>query len=83
MDNGEFPTSETPLAAYLLTAGFKLLTINYSSHPYIYHFSNNNNIKDAAQTYIIGLARVEPASYQRTYKQLVDTILNKRQWGSE
>jgi|TARA_Y100000034_G_C6563863_1_gene244096 hypothetical protein len=77
-------TTDTSLAAYLLSEAVPLTRIDYSRPRFKYFFGNGNSDEDAIQglatDYITGKARVDPAAYYRIFQKLTIAIKNKEQW---
>ena len=80
-----FRTSDTPLAAYLITLGNIPTEIDYSSPPrYEFVFSNSSEgIEQQASLYTAGLGRVEPITFNRILRKLSRIIHNQGQWGED
>lgn len=79
----DFRTTDTALATYLICSGYVLEEIDYSGPRYEYIFPNDNGILGHAQQYAAGLARVDPASYQRVNRKIARLIKSHRQWWEE
>ena len=81
----EYKTSDTPLAAYLITQGYLPLAIDYSTPPrYEIIFANaSKDIHDLASRYTAGLSRVEPIAFNRILRKLNRILRNQQQWGDE
>ncbi|KKM70539.1 hypothetical protein LCGC14_1439780 [marine sediment metagenome] len=78
-----FRTSDTALAAFLVTQGFPLSAIDYSSPRYEFVFDGNIDedlIKEASQNYQTSKALVDPATYNRILKTLLRTVRDRGQW---
>ena len=79
-----YSTSDTSLAAYLVTEGFPLTSIDYSNPRYSFAFDGNVDedvIQEKSQLYITGKALVDPAAYNRIFRILTKTVRNREQWG--
>jgi len=79
----KFPTSDTALAAYLITADYKLYSIDYSQPRFQFIFEDANGIKEAADLYLLSKALVEPTTFNRIYRRLTRTLHKQLQWGEE
>ena len=75
-----YPTSDTPLASYLITEGYLLESIDYSRPRFVFHFRNSSEIQKTAASYISGNALTDPSAYIRINKQLLTTIAHRQQW---
>lgn len=84
MDNAKYSTSDTPLAAYLISQGYQLTKIDYSHPRYEFIFDNGNldieQIKELAFSYLTGKARVDPTIYTRILRKLNRTVRDKGVW---
>ncbi len=78
----EFKTSDTSLAAYLVTKGLLPSTIDYSNPPrYEIIFANSSkDIHGLASQYIAGLTKVEPITFNRILKKFNRILRNQLQW---
>ena len=78
----DFKTSDTPLAAYLVTQGHLPPSIDYSRPPrYEIVFANSaDGIRELASEYSAGLATVEPIAFNRILRKLNRIIRSKIQW---
>ena len=78
----KYRTSDTPLAAYLVTLGHFPSIIDYSNPPrYEIIFANSNdNIRKLALQYGAGLAKVEPITFNRILRKFNRVIRNQTQW---
>ncbi len=84
MENVKYSTSDTPLAAYLISQGFPLAQIDYSNPRYEFIFDNGNldieQIKESSLSYLTGKARVDPAVYTMILRKLNRILRNKGVW---
>lgn len=84
MENTKYSTSDTPLAAYLISQGYPLQEIDYTNPRYEFLFDNGNldveQIKEVAFSYLTGKARVDPAIYTRILRKLNRTVRDKGVW---
>ena len=80
-----FRTSDTPLAAYLITLGNIPTEIVYSSPPrYEFVFGNpSKEIEQQASLYTAGLGRVEPIIFNRLLRKLTRIMHAQGQWGED
>lgn len=80
-----YRTSDTPLAAYLITQGYLPSAIDYSNPPrYEIIFTNApQSIRDLASQYTAGLSQVEPIYFNRILRKLNHILRNNLQWGFE
>uniref|UniRef100_A0A6M3IT79 DUF5659 domain-containing protein n=1 Tax=viral metagenome TaxID=1070528 RepID=A0A6M3IT79_9ZZZZ len=78
----DFKTSDTPLAAYLVTQGHLPSVIDYSSPPrYEIVFANSSeDIRNVAAHYNAGLAKVEPIAFNRILRKFNRILRNQIQW---
>ena len=82
--NGNFSTTNTSLATYLIIEGFELLSIDYTEPHYKFEFTNEpDNIQEYASKYITGKALVDPATFTRVNRKLIRLLKGKLQWGGE
>jgi len=78
-----YKTSDTALAAYLITANYQINTIDYSQQRFQFVFPDDNGIASAANLYLTSQAKVDPSTYNRIYRRLTRTIHRQLQWGEE
>ena len=78
----EYRTSDTPLAAYLITQGYLPSSIDYSTPPRweIVFGDVSEDIRDVASRYIAGLALVEPIAFNRILRRLTRIMRLESQW---
>ena len=78
----DFKTSDTPLAAYLLTQGHLPSIIDYSRPPrYEIIFANSiDDIRQLAAAYNAGFTTVEPIAFNRILRKLNRILRNQIQW---
>ncbi len=78
----EYKTSDTPLAAYLITQGNLPSAIDYSRPPrYEIIFANSaDSIRQLAAEYNAGLATVEPIAFNRILRKLNRILRSQIQW---
>lgn len=82
--NGEYRTSDTALASYLITEGFKLLEIDYSKPRYEFVFQNDSvQLHEHSRLYITSKALVDPATFTRINRKLLRLVKNQLQWWGE
>ena len=79
MNNG-FKTTDTTLAAYLITQSYILLSIDYSQPRYEFRFIDSSEITDCAWQYIAGKALTDPATFNRVNRKLIRIIHKQVQW---
>ena len=79
-NDNSFKTSDTPLAAFLKTQGFPLISIDYSQTRYQFHFTDSEQLQKAADSYLIGKALVDPSDFARIFKKLNRILYKKVQW---
>lgn len=77
--DGEYLTSETPLAAYLIQEGFDLLIITYqptrNGKPRaFYHFEDTAPLRTCVSLYNRGEATINLALYEHAKNSLLDRI---------
>ena len=78
------PTTDTPLAAYLIQSGFNLLEIQYEQKPNgkrqaTFVFENSLELRSHIDTYNRGRAKVNLALYEHTKSSLLDRIMRGAQ----
>jgi hypothetical protein len=79
-----YKTSDTALAAYLITQGHYPLHIDYEQPRFEYSFENNNiELAQHASKYVTGNALVDPATYNRVFRKLSRIVRSKIQWQDE
>jgi len=77
----DYKTTDTPLAAYLITQGYLPISIDYSNPRYVILFQRDTDISNHASRYISGFARVDPATFHRVSRKLARILHNQLQWG--
>ncbi len=81
VDNSEFRTTETPLAAYLIQEGFNLVIIEYHTLPSgknqaTFIFENDTHkLKECVSLYNRGEATINIALYEHSKSRLIDRIM--------
>ena len=76
-NDNEYRTSDTPLAAYLLTEGFSVLDVEQHKDEHgrmraIFIFANDSTaLGECLRLYQTGQASVEPSTFLRNYRSLV------------
>ena len=76
-----YQTTDTSLAVYLYTEGFRIIDIDYSQDRAIILFKNDNaKIRDYERLYYISKAPVDASTYSRTHKRLSKIIRLKLTW---
>ena len=78
--NTHFKTSDTALAAYLITEHFWVLSIDYGKPRYEYLFAMSEGIQESSNKYLSGNALTDPSSYSRIYRKLLRVIRKQVQW---
>ena len=78
------PTTDTPLASYLIQSGFNLLKIQYEQKPNgkrqaTFVFENSPKLLSHIDTYNRGKAKVNLALYEHTKSSLLDRIMRGAQ----
>ncbi len=76
-------TSDTALAAYLISTDYMLSLIDYSQPRYLFVFPDNDGIDQAVNAFITSKALVDPATYNRIIRKLTRTLHRQLQWGKE
>jgi hypothetical protein len=76
----QYPTSDTPLATYLICEGYSPLLIDYSGPRYQFVFNRSPEILDRANLYVSGHALTDPAVFSRINKKLLRIISRRIQW---
>lgn len=76
-----YTTSDTSLAAYLITKSYIPKSIDYNQERFVFSFENNGyNLESLANDYITSNALVDPLTYNRVYRRLLNIIRNRSQW---
>jgi hypothetical protein len=65
-----YRTSDSSLASYLITQGYRVAFIDYAQPRVEAAFVLADGIKEKATDYMAGLGRVEPNAYGTIYKKL-------------
>ena len=78
--SGSYPTNETPLAAYLIQAGFPLLEITYQIKPNgkrqaTFLFTDTLELQNHITLFQSGKAIINLTLYERTKTSLIDLIM--------
>jgi hypothetical protein len=81
----KFSTTETALAAYLISEGFELSHIDYTESQYAYFFkeSPNKDINFHTVQYMSNKAQSDPKVILATNKKLLRIIRRQIQWDEE
>lgn len=81
----EYKTTDTPLAAFLVTQGYVPSAIDYSNPPRfeIIFVNTSETINGLASQYTAGLSRVEPITFNRILRKLNRILRNQQQWGDD
>jgi hypothetical protein len=81
----QYTTTDTSLAAYLITKSYIPKSIDYNQERFLFAFENSNgrNLESLANDYITSNALVDPLTYNRVYRRLLRIIRNRSQWGDE
>ncbi len=78
--NTHYKTSDTPLAAYLITKHFFLVSVDYDKPRFEFVFPDLKPIQEEANNYLIGNALADPSHYARILKKLNRIISKRIQW---
>ena len=78
--NQHYKTSDTPLAAYLKTKNYFLISIDYEKPRFEFHFPNSEQIRGDANNYITGNALIDPSDYSRVLRKLNRIVIKRVQW---
>ncbi|MDD4876427.1 MAG: DUF5659 domain-containing protein [Dehalococcoidales bacterium] len=78
--NSEFRTSDTPLAAYLVQAGFNLIIIEYEDkrngkQRANFIFEDNTKLRELVSLFNRGEATINLALYEHAKSTLLDRIM--------
>ena len=78
--NGEYLTTETPLAAYLIQEGFTLLIIRYEpkrngKQRGTFAFEDSAKLREYISNYNRGEATINLALYEHAKSSLIDRIM--------
>jgi hypothetical protein len=80
----QYTTTDTSLAAYIITKSHIPKNIDYNQERFVFSFENNeSNLESLENNYITGNALVDPLIYNRVYRRLLRIIRNRSQWGDE
>ena len=80
LPNNAYRTSDTTLAAFLITAQYELLHIDYSQPRFEFSFPESATLKDSVTRYITGSALTDPASFARVNRKLLRVLRKRCQW---
>lgn len=83
IENNTFKTSDTALAAYLITEGYKLNDIDYSLPRFEFNFPHSTEIQELASKYLIGKALTDPAIFNKVNRKLLRCVRQQIQWGDD
>lgn len=75
-----YRTSDTTLGAFLVTAQFVLLYIDYSKPRYEFVFPDSQEIQTSVNKYITGTALTDPSTFSRVNRRLLRVIRKQCQW---
>ena len=75
-----YKTSDTALASYLIASGFVLQSIDYTNPRYEFAFPCSPEIQEHASKYLIGVALINPAVFNKINKKLLRILRNQIQW---
>ena len=78
--DNQYRTSDTPLASYLKTENFNLISIDYSQSRFEFIFEDSERLRKVANDYLIGIAQTDPAAFSRVNKKLLRIIYKRCQW---
>lgn len=82
--SSDFPTTDTPLAAYLIQKGFNMIRIDFATLPNgkmqaTFIFENGSTeLKEAVSLYNTGEATINIALYERAKSRLIDRIMRRQ-----
>ena len=81
-DSKPYRTSDTPLAAYLYSEGFKIIDIDYTNPTRAeFLFANNNpKILECVRLFNLGIADVNASTYARLLRLLTKTVTRQTPW---
>ena len=75
-----YRTSDTSLAAFLITAQYALLCVDYDRPRFEFVFPNSNEILISVNAYISGHAITEPSAFARVNRKLLRILHKRCQW---
>lgn len=78
--NDNYPTSDTPLAAYLYLEGFKITDIDYSDPRAEFLFIDSTELQDAIRLFSIGKGKVDAKNYARIQRKLMTIVKRQIPW---
>ena len=76
----QYSTTDTTLAAYLISSGHLLSRIDYANPRYEFLFDDSPAIRGLSTNYITGRATTEPIAFNRIVKKLLRVIRSQKQW---
>lgn len=79
-DPGFYITSDTPLAAFLISKGYRIAEIDYAKPRFDFIFTITDHIHQSAQEYNLGIASVNPKTYQSVFRKLTRIVKSQLQW---
>lgn len=79
-ENAHYKTSDTTLAAYLITENFPLLSIDYEKPRFEFLFDDSEKLREVANKYVSGNAKTDPSAFSRVTKKLLRIIHKQIQW---
>ncbi len=82
-ENTHYKTSDTALAAFLITEHFFLVSIDYTQPRFEFLFPMSERILEYATNYISGNALCDPSAFSRVNKKLMRIIRKQVQWGED
>lgn len=74
------PTTDTTLASYLITQGFRLTHIDYSQPRFAFLFEDTGQFAAHSARFTAGTALTDPTAFDRVNKKLLRIINKHCQW---
>jgi len=75
-----YRTSDTTLAAYLITEQNTLLCIDYEQPRFEFAFPDSSEIRNSVTKYISGNALTDPSTFARVNRKLLRILRKQCQW---
>ena len=80
VQDNTYRTSDTTLAAFLVTAQYALLYVDYEAARFEFVFPESDEVRESVNRYISGNALVDPSSFARVNRKLLRIIRKRCQW---
>ncbi len=80
MPSDFYSTSDTALAAFLISSGQLLIQVDYTNPRFEFRFRDSVKLRELTVEYISGRALTEPITFNRVNRKLLRILRNQRQW---